>query len=105
MSRLKRHAISFWIEVDCCGDGVLSIVLAHLNEDQVCTFLVDLDLGLDYHVIYQSDEGAEAVVVSLSELEYSVLQLIFLLLQHHGLMFGCLAHLGMLEVFFFFESS
>jgi hypothetical protein len=44
---------------------ILLRVLGHLGEDEISTLLIDFDLGLDDHVIDESDEGSEAVVVTL----------------------------------------
>jgi len=67
--------------------------------------LVDFHLSFDNHVVDESDECSKTVVVSLGELQNSVLESIFLLLQHHRFVFGSLAHLGVLKVLLFFESS
>jgi hypothetical protein len=80
-------------------DTVLFRVLGHLREDEVGTLLVDSDLGLDDHVVDESDEGAKAVVVSLGELQDSILEGVLLLLKHHRLVLGGLTHLGVLQVF------
>lgn len=67
--------------------------------------MVDFHLSFDNHVVDESDECSKTVVVSLGELQNSVLESIFLLLQHHRFVFGSLAHLGVLKVLLFFESS
>jgi hypothetical protein len=79
--------------------------LAHFDEDEVSTFLINLNLSLDDHVVNQSNEGSKTVIVSLSKLEDSIFELILLLLKHHGLMLGSLAHFSVFEVFFFLKGS
>jgi hypothetical protein len=64
-------------------DTVLLLIFLHLIEDGVSTFLVDHDLGLDNHIVDQSDESSQAVVISLSKFQDSVFELVFLLLEHH----------------------
>ena len=77
-------------------DAVLFRVLGHLREDEVGTLLVDSDLGFDDHVVDEPDEGAEAVVVSFGELQHSIFEGVLLLLEHHRLVLGGLAHLRVL---------
>jgi len=79
--------------------------LTHFDEDEVSTFLINLNLSLDDHVVNQSNEGSKTVVVSLSKLKDSVLELILLLLKNHGLVLGSLAHFGVFEVFLFLKGS
>jgi hypothetical protein len=57
-------------ETYCCLDSVLLWVwiFIHLSKDQISTFLIDSDLSLNNHVINESDEGSQAVVVSLGKL-------------------------------------
>jgi len=62
---------------------VFLLIFLHLIENGISTLLIDHDLGLDYHVVDQSDESSQAIVISLSKLQDSVFELIFLLLEHH----------------------
>jgi len=71
---------------------VLLLILFHLIENGLSTILVDTNLGLNHHVVNQSDESSQAVVISLSKLQDSVFELVFLLLEDHRLVFGSLAH-------------
>jgi len=83
LSWLKCHSLSLRIIIYSCLNTVLLLLLAHFSEDEVCTLLIDLDLGLNHHVVHKPDESAQTMIVSLSQLENSVFQFIFLLLQHH----------------------
>ena len=80
---LEGHAVTLCVIVNSSLDAVLLLVFVHLEEDEIGTLLIDLDLSLHHHVVDQSDEGAQAVIVSFGQLEDSVLQLIFLLLEDH----------------------
>lgn len=62
---------------------LLVILFVHFSQDEISTFLVDSYLGFYNHVVNKSDESSKTVIVSLSKLENSVFELIFLLLENH----------------------
>ena len=85
LRRLKCHS-SVGVKLDCSLNANLRLfflILAHLSQDQVGTFLVDFHLSLNDHVIDQSDESSQTVVVPLGKLEYSVFEFSLLLQKHH----------------------
>lgn len=105
LSWLEWHTITFGVKINGRWNGIFGVILTHFDEDEVSTFLINLNLSLDDHVVNQSNEGSKTVVVSLSKLKDSVLELILLLLKNHGLVLGSLAHFGVFEVFLFLKGS
>lgn len=105
LSWLEWHSITFRIKINSRWNGILCVILTHFNKNKVSTFLVNLDLSFDDHIVNQSNECSKTVIVSLSKLQNSIFELILLLLKNHGLMLSSLTHFSVFEIFFFLECS
>ena len=56
LRRVERHSVLLRVIADNGVDTILLVLVLHLKEDQIGTFLVDLDLGLNNHIVDKSDE-------------------------------------------------
>lgn len=85
VSRVEDHAIIITGKGDLSLDLILSgaIILVHLSDDGVSGVLVDGDLSLNYHVVYQPNEGSKRGIVLLGQSHDLLLELLFLLHDVH----------------------
>lgn len=102
LARLENHSITVVREVQVRQDVVLAHVLVHLGQNHLDRLLVDTDLSLDDHVINESDESSKVIVIALGQINDTLLQLLLLLHQIHGLVLQRLAE-ATFHVLFLFE--
>ncbi len=57
-------------------DRVLFQLVIHFGKDHVSRLLVDAYLGFDDHVVDESNESSEVVVVELRQLKHSVAEFV-----------------------------
>lgn len=81
------------VESDNSLQTILTISTIHLSQDQQGTFKINTNLTFDDHVVSQSDKSSQVVIVQPSKLNNTVLQIIFHLLQDHGLVLVSLSDL------------
>jgi hypothetical protein len=104
LARLEHHSVTVVREVQIRQDVVLAVVLIHLLQNHLDRLLIDADLGLDDHVINESDESSEVVVVALGQVDDTLLELLLLLHQIHRLVLQRLTE-ATFHVLFLFEVS
>ena len=91
------------VKIGISLDEVLLLLIVHLANDQVGSFLIDSDLSFNDPVVNQANERTKALVIHAGKFDHLVSNNFILLLNHKWLFLFRLAFLRICKLVFLFE--